>query len=206
MTTQPFTITQQQRDLLDANPHHHAVSFLDDGDLLICEDAGPVFPGMPEKNLPLWAVWVLTRDGSVQSTTWHLDHYHDWRNEHPGRPTAEPPPAPTTKPPAIIDVMDAAQHLLLKYRVDVTGRTVRNWLKAGKLAGSQLGSADRSPWYTTRDAIDVAATRDWFPDPIPELPLDKQANETKGADPIRRHLLEEAMLQDESWEAPNVPD
>lgn len=189
MTAPTYQITPEQQELLSNNPHHHAVSFLDDGELLICEDTATRTDIAPTSKPDLWSVWILTRDGKVQSLAHHYHNYHDWHNETPGRPAdlpeydaghadgwqagyaaaqADHVDQPSQAgAPRIIDAQQASQYLLLKYRVDVSPRTIRNWLNDGKLAGDQLGDADRSPWYTTYDAIDQAATRAWFPDPVP---------------------------------------
>jgi hypothetical protein len=206
MTDNLFTITQDQRDILDANPHYHAVSFLDDGDLLIAEDAGSLPKGDRTYAPNLWATWLLDRYGQVSTVERHYGTHHDWENETPGRPAPEPPPPQTTPAPKIIDVQEAAQHLLLQYRVAVTPRTVRNWLKDGKLAGSQLGTADRSPWYTTRDAIDVAATRAWFPDPLPELVDQDQAEHLAAMAELEADARLGHLLADVDQEAPNELD
>lgn len=194
MTTPTYQTTPEQQELLDKNPQHYAVSFLDDGDLVICEDAASQTADRQPIGHELWAVWVLTRDGKVHSFEHHYHNYHDWTNETPGREldgsnwddghavgyeagyeAAQEDQAERDQQPQdrrIIDANQASQHLLLKYRVNVTPRTVRNWLREGKLAGGQLGDADRSPWYTTYDALDQASTRAWFPDPEPALEPD----------------------------------
>lgn len=169
MNYEPYTITKEQRDLFDLNPHLYPVSFLDDGDLLVVESIGDIERDGSGTVPQLWMTWLVKRNGQRVNILDHYDNDHDMQTIKLGRPSELVVDVPPAAAPAIIDVLEATQHLLLTYRVDVTPRTVRNWLADGKLAGSQLGSAERSPWYTTHDAIAQAATRAWFPDPLPEL-------------------------------------
>ncbi len=165
-----MTISKEQREVLEDCPHLHPFSFLDDGDLLVVEDAGAANPAVETSSLVAWTVWILTRDGTIQSIMDHIELRHDYLKEKPGLREFHLEHTSQVDAPRIIDGNQASQYLLLKYRVNVTPRTIRNWLRDGRVVGAQLGDAERAPWYTTHNALDLATKRDWFPDPDPDAP------------------------------------
>jgi hypothetical protein len=190
MTTQRYEITDEQHYILDKNRYIKPVSFLDDGDLLILEPTDPMTAPYEGGRLALYQAYVLTVDGDIQGMSYHHERHHDL--SAPWRPPQADQPVGVTlaTTPDIISAAQAAQLLLIAYRVDVTSRTVRNWLRDGKLAGGQLGSADTSPWYTTARAIDQAAGQAWFPSPMPEVPPRPAAGELDA----RAELATDALL------------
>lgn len=170
MTETPYVYTPEQRQLLHDRPHYHPVSFLDDGDLLIAEDAGPISRDEHETKLTFWAVWVLTRDGEVHTPEHHLTMYHPWWSDIAHREILEPERARAAYVAPILSMDQATIYLFDTYRVNVHPRTVRNWCVDHKLAAGRLGTTSNAPWYTTSDALDQYSTRPSFPDPDPDAP------------------------------------
>ena len=170
MTTKRYEITDEQQYLLDKNPQLEPVSFLDDGDLLVLQKTSPLTAPYEGGSLATYRPYIITLDGRVQGVSYHHEHYHALDDLLESRQAERDVWVTPPTIPAIITPTEAAELLLLVYRIYVKPRTVRNRLLDGTLAGGRLGDSNRPNWYTTCRALDQAVRRGRFPDPIPELP------------------------------------
>jgi len=157
MTTIPPSCTPEQRQLLELNERFIPAAILDDGDLIILEDAGPMGGPYEGTHIAKYLPWMLTRDGKIHGISWHYQHYHDL--SIPPGDLHPPEPGPDLEAPErlLLTLGAARTYLADTYDVRVSTRALRNWCHSGKITCRRLSDRAGAPWYTTPGALDQVA-------------------------------------------------
>ena len=157
MTDTQFCYTPQQQELLAANDHFIPAAILDDGDVLILEDAGPLGGPYEGGHIAKYLVYLLTRDGKVQGLSYHYQNYHELGAPLDAPITLVREPSPALDTSLLITLDSARVYLADVYNVELTTRTLRNYCASGKLDCVRLSSKSKSPWYTKADSLEALA-------------------------------------------------
>ena len=157
MTVTPFRYTTEQEATLADNERFILAGILDDGDLLILEDAGPMGGRYEGGHIAKHDPWILTRDGKVQGLSYHYQYHHEL-----GAPLDGPIPLPREPSPALdtslLITLDSARVYLAEvYGIEFTTRTLRNYCASGKLDCVRLAGKSNRPWYTKAAALQKLA-------------------------------------------------
>ena len=148
MTDSPFGYTPEQQQLLADNDHFIPAAILDDGDLMILQDAGPMGGPYEGEHIAKYLPYVLTRDGKVQGLSYHYQNYHEVGAILDTPITLVRQPSPALDTSLLITLESARVYLADVCNVELTTRTLRNYCASGKLDCMRLSGKDKSPWYT----------------------------------------------------------
>ena len=169
MTDTQFCYTPQQQELLAANDHFIPAAILDDGDVLILEDAGPLGGPYEGGHIAKYLVYLLTRDGKVQGLSYHYQNYHELGAPLDGPIPLVREPSPALDTSLLMSLESARVYLADVCNVELTTRTLRNYCASHKLDCVRLSSKNKSPWYTQAAAVQKLA-EEWI-EVVDDAPL-----------------------------------
>jgi len=157
MTDTPFRYTTEQQESLERNARFIPAAILDDGDLLILEEAGPLGGTYEGTHIAKYLYWILTRDGRINGISYHYQHCHDLGAPLDGPITLVREPSPALDTSLLITLDGARVYLADIYNVKLTTRTLCNYCASGKLDCMRLSGKSNAPWYTKAASLERLA-------------------------------------------------